>query len=183
MSNPSLDEIKRQLRRECRRNAVSNADAASAVIVEKIATFLRHHPSWKCLASYVPLHGEPDLRALHDLLPNHTFVYPRIHGMEMDFHQVSDLSTDLVAGPWGLSEPTPHLTAIPLEKIDVMLCPGMAFTADGKRLGKGKGFYDRYLARRKNQEPYLIGITYSAYLLDHIPCEEHDIRMDRVITE
>ena len=183
MSNPSIDENKRLLRRECRSRAIVNADRASAVIVDRLAGLLRDQPTWRCVAIYVALSGEPDLRALPILFPDRTFVYPRVQGADMSFHHVVDLATDLVTGPWGLSEPAPHLAITPLEEIDVMLCPGMAFTANGKRLGKGKGFYDRYLGQNGTRRPHLIGITFSEYLLDDIPCDEHDMRMDQVITD
>lgn len=63
--------------------------------------------------------------------------------------------------------------------IDVALIPGMAFTQDGKRLGRGKGYYDRLLAQMPSV--YKIGICFPFQLLKDIPTDENDILMDEVI--
>jgi 5-formyltetrahydrofolate cyclo-ligase len=58
----------------------------------------------------------------------------------------------------------------------------MAFTRDGRRLGKGGGYYDRFLANLQPR-PYCIGVTFAALLLEQIPMEEHDIKMDQVVSD
>ena len=65
------------------------------------------------------------------------------------------------------------------DAIDVAIIPGMAFDEAGHRLGRGKGYYDRFLARVPNL--YKIGLCFSWQVVPHIPCDEHDIRMDRII--
>ena len=62
---------------------------------------------------------------------------------------------------------------------DLRQGPGMAFDEAGHRLGRGKGYYDRFLARVPNL--YKIGLCFSWQVVAHIPCDEHDIRMDRII--
>ena len=65
--------------------------------------------------------------------------------------------------------------------IDVMVVPGVAFTSVGDRLGRGKGYYDRYMAR-EGFRAQTIGVCYSCQLCDELPVEEHDRRVDRVIS-
>ena len=60
------------------------------------------------------------------------------------------------------------------------LIPGIGFDLQGSRLGRGKGFYDRYLCDRKILK---IGLAWSEQIVDKIPVEEHDCRMDLIITE
>ena len=63
--------------------------------------------------------------------------------------------------------------------IDLMIIPGIAFDSDKNRLGRGKAFYDRFLA---NKHLVKIGVGFDLQLLSHIPSEKSDIKMDKVIT-
>jgi 5-formyltetrahydrofolate cyclo-ligase len=85
---------------------------------------------------------------------------------------------DLHKGAYGILEPTGERYT-DYEAIDVAIVPGMAFDAEGHRLGRGKGYYDRFLSR----VPYLykIGLCFSWQIVDRVPCDEHDMVMDEVI--
>ena len=65
------------------------------------------------------------------------------------------------------------------ENIDLMIIPGIAFDSDKNRLGRGKAFYDRFLA---NKCLVKIGVGFDLQLLSHIPSKKSDIKMDKVIT-
>ncbi len=67
-----------------------------------------------------------------------------------------------------------------ISKIDVIIVPGVAFDKTGGRIGFGKGCYDRLL---KNINAVKIGCCYEFQICEHIPCDEHDIKMDFIITE
>ncbi len=72
-----------------------------------------------------------------------------------------------------------HMTFdIPPTEIDLFVVPGVAFTPSGHRLGRGKGFYDRYLHRSSAPK---IGICYPHQLIPSLPTEPHDILMDQVV--
>ena len=157
--------------------------AASQSIVEKLATMLRQHPEWQSIALYAALPREPDLFQLPLLFPERAFFYPRVQGNSMTFHRIIDSEKKLIAGPWGLREPAASLPEIDAKSIDLILCPGMAFTHDGKRLGKGGGYYDRYLSHGDETRPYRIGVTFRAFLLEDIPHDTHDIRMHEVVCD
>ena len=60
--------------------------------------------------------------------------------------------------------------------------PGMAFTTDGCRLGRGKGYYDRLLSHPELRSVRRIGICFPFQLLPELPVEAHDIRMHRIVT-
>ena len=64
---------------------------------------------------------------------------------------------------------------------DLLLVPGLSFTEKGERLGRGKGYYDRYLD--KNKELKTIGVCFEAQLRESIPTNEHDKIMNFVVTE
>ena len=69
---------------------------------------------------------------------------------------------------------------IKIKEVDVFLVPGVAFTASGKRLGRGGGYYDKLLS--KYPDTLKIGITFNERILQDLPTETHDISMDYVFT-
>jgi 5-formyltetrahydrofolate cyclo-ligase len=68
------------------------------------------------------------------------------------------------------------------EAMDLILVPGLAFSQDRHRLGRGGGFFDRLLAGRAKQA-FKLGVCFSFQLLDSIPTEAHDIVMDAIVTD
>ncbi|MFM2171416.1 MAG: hypothetical protein RI957_1645 [Verrucomicrobiota bacterium] len=180
---PSSDENKAALRRKCRTLIAPESEASTRAIHLHLKKLFSAHPEWKCVATFFPLSGEPDLTILHQLLPDRLWVYPRVDALEMTFHPISDPAEDLAIGRWNLHEPKAASRLVQREEIDVMLCPGVAFDVMGRRLGKGKGFYDRYLSGACGSRPYRIGVTFASYLFDNIPAEQHDVLMNCIITE
>ncbi|MFI3296526.1 MAG: 5-formyltetrahydrofolate cyclo-ligase [bacterium] len=84
--------------------------------------------------------------------------------------------TEWRVGKYNIDEPM----AEPYDgEIDLVIVPGVAFDADGNRLGRGKGFYDRFLINYPNA--YKIGVGFEFQLVDEIPTEPFDIKMDEVI--
>lgn len=100
---------------------------------------------------------------------------PRVNGDELDVVAYSEC--DLQTGSYNISEPNGK--AVTPDTIDVMVIPGMAFDTDLNRLGRGKGFYDRLLS---STHAIKIGICYDFQLIKHIPTDQHDIKMDIIIT-
>ncbi len=68
------------------------------------------------------------------------------------------------------------------EAIDLILVPGLAFSRNRYRVGRGGGFFDRLLAGRA-AGAFKLGICFSFQLLDEVPVEDHDIQMDAVVTD
>ena len=67
--------------------------------------------------------------------------------------------------------------------LDLILTPGLAFTKDGFRLGRGKGFYDKFFRTycTLHKPPYLIGPALSPSIVESIPCTPNDVKVDEVI--
>lgn len=86
---------------------------------------------------------------------------------------------DLTVGAYGIEEPTGALFT-DYSTIDLIVVPGVAFDRDGNRLGRGKGYYDRLLPRIPSA--YKIGICFPFQVVDEVPAEPFDIRMDEIIT-
>ena len=93
--------------------------------------------------------------------------------------EIRKLATDIVTGEFGVREPAASCAEISLEKFDLVLVPGMAFDLHGNRLGRGRGFYDRILQAVSGVK---CGVCYDIQLLENIPTEPHDARVDFVLT-
>ncbi len=85
---------------------------------------------------------------------------------------------DMRAGAYGIMEPTGEVFDN-LSAIDVAVVPGIAFDRNNNRMGRGKGYYDRFLA--SIPQAYKIGICFKFQLVDEIPAGQLDIKMDEII--
>jgi 5-formyltetrahydrofolate cyclo-ligase len=129
---------------------------------------------------------EPDVNGLWDepgALAGKTVAYPRVTGGELLFITVPSRSVLVESPPWHLLEPPLNgpnpAQIIPPQALDLLLVPGMAFTAEGHRMGHGKGFYDRYLAR-PGFRAVTFGICFAEQQVAHLPLEPHDKPVQRV---
>lgn len=88
---------------------------------------------------------------------------------------------DLVLNPFGYYEPR-EIIKFPVEKIDLVIVPGVVFDNNLNRIGYGKGYYDRILSSVR-PDVKKVAIAHDFQVLDSIPKGEHDIKMDMIITE
>jgi 5-formyltetrahydrofolate cyclo-ligase len=93
--------------------------------------------------------------------------------------EIKNLATDIVTGKFGLREPVESCAEISLDKFDLVLVPALAFDLQGNRLGRGRGFYDRLLDKASGVK---CGVGYDFQLLEKIPAEPHDARMNFILT-
>ena len=105
------------------------------------------------------------------------FFLPRVNGVNLELLPYNE--TKLEIGSFYIEEPTGN-DIHPVEEIELIIVPGVAFDKKGRRLGRGKGFYDRLLQSAKATK---IGVGYEFQLVDDIPAEDHDVPMDIIITE
>jgi 5-formyltetrahydrofolate cyclo-ligase len=101
---------------------------------------------------------------------------PSVEGESLTFYELSS-GKYLVKGRFGIMEPLPYG---PVDKMDLLVVPGIAFDKKGYRLGYGKGYYDKFLAKK---EVFSVGLAYSFQLIDSLPRGEYDKRMHAIATE
>lgn len=171
---------KKELRRMLRqRKQQPSAVEASAVIRQ-----LKENPYFqqtRILLLYSALPDEVPTQTLLDELvaEGKTVLLPRvISDTEMELRRYTG-TDDLQAGAFGILEPTGERFT-DYETIEVAVVPGMAFDIQGHRLGRGKGYYDRFLT--KIPHAYKIGICHPSRLLDLVPTDDNDVLMDEVIS-
>jgi len=114
-----------------------------------------------------------------------TLVLPKVNRARhaLDFFRVVAPETELEPGVFGIREPVPSRCApVSLDAVDFVLVPGVVFDARGGRIGHGAGYYDRLLARC-GPGTRLVAAAFEVQVVDEVPMEPHDRRVDLVVTE
>lgn len=139
----------------------------------------------RTVALYAPIRGEvPTRDILIAALQDEKIVcYPlsHVHGRILSFRAIKSES-ELEPGRLGVREPTNSAEIIPVDQIDLFVVPGLGFTRDGKRLGRGGGYYDATL-RAASARSRRVGLAFSDQIIDTIPTTSDDVDMDLVVTE
>lgn len=135
---------------------------------------------------YAPLRREADVTplALWALARGATVCVPRMDwaARSMEPVPVASWSADLTLSRLGLREPRAGLGALPLAELDAVLVPGLAFDPTGARLGRGAGFYDRFLPRLPARA-VTIGVALHGQLVDRVPTGPLDRPVEWLATE
>lgn len=151
----------------------------------KITDTLLRHP-WFLQAQsvmlYMALPGEPDLKPIMDeaFRTEKTVLLPRcedkVHMTAREYN--SDRA--LQKSSFGIWEPLPSAPMVDPAEIDLILVPGVAFDASGRRLGHGRGYYDRFMVGSSAKK---IGICFSGRIFHSVPAEAWDIQIDALCTD
>ncbi len=143
---------------------------------------LEEYASARTVFAYLSEHPEPDTRKFiaRAFADGKTVALPQTEASgEMRACVVSALD-ELVPGIWGIPEPPDGAPELAADGIDLILVPGLAFTREGVRLGRGAGYYDRFL---KRTGAYTVGVCREALIFPRIPEREHDVRVQCIVTE
>ena len=141
------------------------------------------HPRLQCAKTILLYNSLPDEVYTHDLIKQlhdagKTILLPVvISDTEMELRLYSN-STSFETSSYGILEPTGEAFT-DFSSIEFALIPGMAFDGERNRLGRGKGYYDRFLPLLTNA--YKVGICFPFQFLPDIPTEETDIKVDECI--
>jgi len=131
--------------------------------------------------AFVGVASEPDtagmIARLHAL--DVRVFLPRVEGTEIVAVEYQR-GEPLVPGAFGIAAPEGR--ALDPLAVDVAIVPGLAFTVDGRRLGQGGGFYDRFLPLLRD-ECLTIGVCFAEQIVADLPIEPHDRRVDLVVTD
>ena len=112
-------------------------------------------------------------------------VLPRVTPppKHLELHAVEDLDRHLVAGVWNIPEPDPaRCPAVDFARVDFALVPALAVDAARYRLGYGAGYFDQLLTGR-GARPYCVTALPSAFVVESLPHEAHDVPVDLVLNE
>lgn len=177
---------KAELRARVRTLLAALDPAARGPESARIVEHVRQLDEWRkarTVLLFAPMRDEPDLWPLLDVaLSEGRRVGLPVFMPESGVYgarEIRDPSRDLMSGRFGVREPGPGCPVMPLATLDLVLVPGLAFTAEGWRLGRGRGFYDRLL---KAGPAVRCGVGRDEQLLDELPAEPHDAQLDLILT-
>ena len=177
----------RTLLGECRASLTPEFASSRSVTIQRRLLATDCYRNAPAVVLYSPIHNEvaTDLIATDAIASGKELFFPRLRRAResITVARVHDLS-ELVAGAFGIREPaTKGAGAQPRELAGaIIVVPGLAFGPHGQRLGRGGGHYDRFLAALP-REAITVGLAYSFQLLDRIPQESLDRRLQYIITE
>lgn len=131
-------------------------------------------------ALYVSAKGEASTRGILEKLfsEGRSVVLPRVEGDRLSLRRVSGFD-ELGEGRFGIPEPAAFTLVVPPEEPDLFVVPGVVFDRTGRRIGFGKGYYDRLLSGVKVP---VVALAYGFQLVAEIPEEAHDRRVDFIHT-
>jgi len=184
-----LYERKTAIRKQAHENRKNQLekDPISCKIVERFME-LPEYQTARTVMFYVDVRDEVRTRqALPNALASgKRIVVPYCLDGELQLFHLEDMD-ELELGMYRILEPKLELRTVAAkhlqpEDLDLVMVPGVAFDREGGRTGHGKGYYDKLLQHARPDAP-LIALSFECQLFDAIPAEEHDIFMDKVVTE
>lgn len=169
----------REQMREAKRQHQEQLSKLSEEVVERLYSLLTPHSSPLTVMAYWPLPDEVDIRPLITRLVSEgqTVLLPKVlDGERMELRRYSS-PADLAEGAFHIMEPVGE-PFTEYSQIAVALIPGMAFDAAGHRLGRGKGYYDRFLVSCPHL--HTIGVCFPFQRVPEVPVDEHDVSVSIV---
>lgn len=160
-------------------NALGDREKRSEQIIRGLEAILAK-TKYKRLGAYMAMADEPELTEwLQTLLPDKEIYLPRVKGEDMHFYRYEATTTLETSTTFGIREPkTQGTMPIAPELLDVLIVPGITFNTLGYRLGRGKGYYDRYLTQTK---ALTIGVSLGLMPLEILPTDPWDKPIDLVL--
>lgn len=154
--------------------------------VQKRLSNLPIYKEAKVIMAYYPLKGEVDILGMIRKAHMKRFCFPvmdlKTKGLRA--FEVTDLDKDFIVGPYGVREPNTEITKeVDIKEIDMVIVPGLGFDRARNRLGRGAGFYDRFL--KKIKPPTMkVGIAFDCQILESLPIHQSlDETVDVVVGE
>ncbi len=184
-----MQALKQQIREQAHaaRNAQENKDELSRVICDRFMA-LPEYQAAKAVMFYVDVRSEVRTRQHFPaaLASGKKIIIPYCVDGELELFHLESMD-ELATGMYKILEPKVELRdvaakKIPVAELDLIMVPGVAFDANGGRSGHGKGYYDKLLEHARLDTP-LVALAFECQMFDEVPTAEHDVFMDKVITE
>lgn len=161
----------------------------------RIVEYVTALPVWinsNTVLAFLSMDGEIDTTGIIEkaLSEQKTVAIPRMYGDEIRFHRIKSL-----AGPWevhryGIREPAESSPIVnPCAESSgnvIVITPGLCFDSKGRRLGFGRGYYDRLLNRCRTKNSgnvFSVAVCFSLQLIERVPADTHDCPVDAIVTE
>lgn len=181
----SKQQIRQLIKERIAAMSIDERTRATQLILQRARAFLLTTDA-QLAAFYVPISDEIDIMPLIRWWQQRGLpvALPRTLTQEkrLEFRRVARLETDLHTGAFGILEPKPFCPLVTPEEIDIIVVPGRAFDECCNRLGRGLGYYDRFL-KNLPQRTLKIALAFECQIVQRVPFKPNDVPMDVVITE
>ena len=170
------DELRKQISQQKRQFTPGQLAQLSLPVISRVRPLLAEAQT---ILAYYALPDEVDTHALLDelLAAGKTVLLPKVLDDEtMELRRYTG-HRSLCEGAFHIMEPA-GAPFTEVSRIDIALIPGLAFDPQGHRLGRGKGYYDRFLATFRGKT---IGICFDFQKVAEVPVDAHDVAVDCVV--
>ena len=181
-----LEDFKAKLRKELRARIAGLTEADRRAASGQAVSLLARQPAWNQAGSvlfYAPIEEELDVWPLLEaaLEAGKLTALPRFDPERNCYkaHQIKDLRRDLELGRYGIREPRMDCNQVPLNRLDFILVPGVGFDLHGRRIGRGKGYYDQMLTAVRGKT---CGVAFDQQIVCEIPVGPHDSDVNCILT-
>jgi 5-formyltetrahydrofolate cyclo-ligase len=181
-----LNAQKAALRKQIRSVLQNISLAARVAASAQLCARLKEQSFWKNAASvlfFAPLPDEADVWPLLEetVAAGKIATLPHFDPADQSYaaRRVQNPRSEIAIGPFGIREPKTGCAEIAMSRLDLILVPGVAFDLCGRRLGRGRGFYDRLLAETNGLK---CGIAFEEHIASEVPMEAHDLQMNFILT-
>ena len=182
----NIVESKTILRKEVRERIKAIDPDQRAALSGRACALLQRQTIWDktpLIFFYAPLPDEVNVWPLigDALAAGKTVALPRFDEATGQYVacEIRDTVRDITEGKFGIHEPGSHCIAVHPNRLDLVLVPGVAFDLQGRRLGRGKGFYDQMLASVRGTT---CGVAFDEQIVDAVPVEPHDVHLNCILT-
>jgi 5-formyltetrahydrofolate cyclo-ligase len=178
--------LKRDLRQRLRARLQAISPERRNETSLQACALLREQPFWaqaRSVLFYSPLQTEIDLLPLlaQALFEKKSVALPRYLSETATYTacEIENLEQNCAPGKFGILEPSAECPVLALNRLDLVLVPGVGFDPMGHRLGRGQGFYDRLLAQVSGIK---CGVAFDEQMVQEVPAEPHDVRLNCILT-
>lgn len=158
--------------------------SSKSLVIQKRLFELEEFKKARCVVAYVSMAGEVDTHRIieESIRMGKTVGVPVLVGdsggkgkRDLIISHIRDRIKELEVGPYGIKQPkAADIKPIPYEDMDMVLVPAVAFDNEGNRLGRGKGYYDRFLEKLP-KHALKVGLCFDIQRLESVPILPHDI--------
>lgn len=176
---PTKKEIRTSVRKSIMALTADQRLAASNELLNRLAV----HERFLSAKVVMLFHSLPDEINTHQFIDDWAskkiILLPVVQGDDLELRQYIK-GEQMCETDFHIEAPQGNIFTN-LSAIDLVVVPGVAFDKSGNRMGRGRGYYDRFLSQQSVSKAYKLGICFAQQMIDNIPTEAHDIRMDEVI--
>src|SRR6056297_3441114 len=179
MINQQKKEIRKYIKQLKKEYTLEEKKAKSKIIFEQVEQLTEFQKSDTLMAYW----SMDDEVYTHDFVlkwfQTKTIILPSVKGDELELRLFKGLDDMTEGTAFSIKEPK-TLYKDALDKIDLIIVPGVAFDNQNNRLGRGKAYYDKLL---QNTQALKVGVCFDFQWFDTVPADQHDIKMDLVISD